>query len=247
MLRRLDEGAYGKVEELFRDFAPHRGHWGSALRGAAPGEVLADSAEEPRAALVRPDDGFAYIACRGDPAAFAADCRGLFARESAEAAARGEGSCLELVTDDPALESRVAEFFGDLPWFAVPRLLFRAPAAPPAPSAPPPGALPRRLREGRGIGVVLEMEGREAGCARTMTYGGEAEVDIEVEEPFRGRGLGRLLGAELLRFCADEGLAARWTCWEDKEESRRLAERLGFILERRFMVYIHDSAEGAGS
>jgi len=69
----------------------------------------------------------------------------------------------------------------------------------------------------------------------------------KVEEHFRGRGLGRLLGAELLRFCADEGLAARWTCWEDKEESRRLAERLGFILERRFMVYIHDSAEGAGS
>jgi len=244
MPHRVAEDRYPEVEELFRDFSLHRGHWGSVLRRAAPGEVLADDPEMPRAALVRPADGFAYVASRGDASAFEAGCRSLFAREAAGAAARGEEYCLELVADDPGLESRVEEFFGELPHFPVTRLAFRGPSSPPAAGPAPAGAVLARRREPRGIGVALELDGREAGRASGMVYRGEAEIDIEVEESLRGRGLGRLLGAELLRYCADEGLAARWSCWEDKAGSRRLAERLGFALERRFQVHIHDSAAG---
>jgi GNAT superfamily N-acetyltransferase len=239
MLVRLDAPAFRSVEGLFSGFAFHRGHWGSVLTLAIPGRVFADSHGEPHAALIRPDDGFTYLACRGDLTAFAADCRALFAREAAE---KRREYCLELISDDPELESRIADFFGELPFFDVPRLWYRPPEKQPPIPAAPEGAVLCRSREGSELRLVLELAGREAGSARAWTYGGEAEIDIAVAEDLRRRGLGAYLGAEFLRYCADEGLTPRWCCWEDKPESRRLAERLGFSLERTFSVHIHDES-----
>lgn len=256
-LAELPAGQGGRVAPLFASFRLHRAHWGSVLAGANPGRIFVDDARSPRLALVWPGDGFQYLAADGQPGPALAELSALLAREA-------KGACLELVVDDPRLEAGLPALFGGLSHFSVPRLLFRLPpgwkarvpggvdeaasgsaargAGAPGSGASGPHAPSRVLRE-RGpssISVVLELDGRQAGRCRAWTWEGEAEADIFVEEESRGRGLGALLGREFLRCCRDEGLEPVWSCWEDREESRRLALALGFELDRAFLVHIHD-------
>ncbi len=253
----LPPGEGARAAPLFASFRLHRAHLGSVLAGANPGRVFVDEARSPRLALVWPGDGFQYLAAEGEPGPALAELSSLLAREA-------KGACLELVVDDPRLEARLPAIFGGLSYFSVPRLLFRLPpgwkasgpgggdeAASGAAArgadaalsgASGPGAPARLFRE-RGpssIAVVLELGGRMAGRCRAWTWEGEAEADIFVEEESRGHGLGALLGREFLRYCRDEGLEPVWSCWEDREESRRLALALGFELDRAFLVHIHD-------
>lgn len=235
-MRELQRASYGKAAALFDDFPFHKGHLGAVLLGALPGRVFVDDLERPKGAVIWPGDGFQYLACEaGRTEAFLTDCAPLFGKE-------GSGACLELVAGDAELESRIALAFGGMTHFTVPRLSFEAPASPPeAPALPPRFAIGLE-REAHRLRLVLrETEtGAEAGFCAAWIYHGEAETDIAIREDLRGKGLGKALGAAYLGLCAREGLKPAWTCWEDKEASRRLALALGFHDPKVFLVHIHD-------
>lgn len=231
-----DRNCLEAVASLFGSFGVHRGHFGSVLTGALPGSLLVDEWEDPSWALIMPSDGFAYLACQGDPGPFVREWREIVEMEAA-------GGCLELIVDDDAVEAKIGDIFGAISRFEVPRLAFLAPLATGEGGIETDLAAGLRFVRSRSpsrIDVGLFERGVEIGHCGGWVYGGEVETDIRIDESRRGQGLGTRLGQEYIKACAEDGLSPRWSCWEDKEESVRLARRLGFRGERVFKVHIHE-------
>lgn len=96
------------------------------------------------------------------------------------------------------------------------------------------GSLDAFLREGFGVvalrdGAVIGHAGTYAVCSFGM------EVQIEVLPAHRGQGVATALAAELLLESIRRGLEPHWDA--ENAVSSRLAQRLGYRLERAYTVH----------
>lgn len=231
----LAKGDFLRVAGLFDSFGFHRGHWGSVLQGRMEGRVHVDDTGCPRGAMIWPADGFQYLASDGhDDAAFLEACNAVFERELA-------GACREVLVAQAGLAAGIDRVFGGLPHFAVERFAYRPPSGPPPPvGAPAEGGRFSLSRDEGSILLTLEDGHGEVGSCRGMVYGRDAEIDIRIVEGRRRQGWGSFLAAEFLTRCFEAGLVPQWSCWADKEESNRLARRLGFHSPEVIEVHIYD-------
>ena len=95
--------------------------------------------------------------------------------------------------------------------------------------------------------LVAELDGRVIGFAGAWVILDESHVtNIAVLEPFRGRGIGRLLTAGLLQYLANLGAAyATLEVRRSNEVAQRLYESLGFVRLGVRKKYYEDNGEDA--
>jgi hypothetical protein len=208
------------------------------------GAILADRWPEPRAALAATADN---LALAGDPAALApADLQGVAGFLDAP---QGFAPLLRASFPDMALWDRVI-YALDGP----PRL------------APVVGAEVRRLAAGdahqlwalsRESAWVAKTWGGPQGLAASgMAWGGFAggrlaavactffagrsyeEIGVATEPGYRGRGLSAACAAGLCGDIIARERRPSWTTSPDNAASMRVAEKLGFTLRRRDVLYV---------
>jgi len=78
--------------------------------------------------------------------------------------------------------------------------------------------------------VWVETVGVETGCV---------EIGIETKEPHRRKGYAALTATAFIDDCLSKGLIPVWCCWDFREGSKELAEKLGFeIIEERRAIFL---------
>lgn len=93
----------------------------------------------------------------------------------------------------------------------------------------------------QGFAVAALLYGEIIGHAGTYAVAGDAmEVQIEVQPRFRSRGVATALAAELLLESLGRGIAPHWDA--ENPISSRLAQRLGYRLERTYAVHFPEIA-----
>jgi GNAT superfamily N-acetyltransferase len=75
-------------------------------------------------------------------------------------------------------------------------------------------------------------------CYSIFTGGGEAEIDIQTAENYRGQGLGTITATAFIEECLKRELRPNWACWPFREASCALAKKLGFE-EREDLPVLH--------
>ncbi len=88
----------------------------------------------------------------------------------------------------------------------------------------------------RGVGFGVLGDGRfVAGCSSFAIGGGRLEIEIDTHPDFRRRGLARVVGAAMVRWCLDHGLEP---CWDAANPmSSALARQLGFISTGPYVAH----------
>jgi GNAT superfamily N-acetyltransferase len=88
----------------------------------------------------------------------------------------------------------------------------------------------------RGIGFGVLREGRfVAGCSSFAIGGGALEIEIDTHPDFRRRGLARVVGAQMVLWCIENGLEP---CWDAANSmSAALARQLGFAPTEQYTAY----------
>jgi GNAT superfamily N-acetyltransferase len=236
VLKPLSDGS--ALRGLYSTFSRHRAHVGSAIAGAIPAKFLADDERKPTCAIVEPESGFSYLALapRADADGFLEACSVEFSRR--------KDSCVELISDARKLDSALERAMGDRPHFPVERIRYE------------PGEL-ASFELPAGLAIASELSGdpasgyaslalldaeRELGRCSAWLDSSYAEVDLSIEEEARGRGYGSALASAFLKWCAELGIKAEWTCWADNVASNALAKKLGMVEASRFPVLISDPA-----
>jgi RimJ/RimL family protein N-acetyltransferase len=84
-----------------------------------------------------------------------------------------------------------------------------------------------------GGGVMAEKDGEVGAIAFSATrFDDWLEIGIETRAAFRGQGLARAVAAAMIRQCLDSGLTPVWACRQENAGSLRLAQSLGFVIEK---------------
>ena len=81
-----------------------------------------------------------------------------------------------------------------------------------------------------------------ASASSFLSLDGEVELDVSTAEEYRGMGLATACAVAMLRDCAARGITVHWDA--QNAASRRLAEKLGFAVDRVYPVYWVDAEEG---
>ena len=82
-------------------------------------------------------------------------------------------------------------------------------------------------------------DGRLASVACTFFLGERYEdIGVVTEEEFRGMGLSVACAGALCGDIINRGHRPSWTTWADNQASIRVAEKLGFTLNRRTIHYL---------
>jgi RimJ/RimL family protein N-acetyltransferase len=80
------------------------------------------------------------------------------------------------------------------------------------------------------ISVWVENVGVEINCV---------EIGIGTKEPYRRNGYALLTASAFINDCLTQNLVPVWCCWDFREGSKELAEKLGFeIIERRRAIFL---------
>lgn len=81
--------------------------------------------------------------------------------------------------------------------------------------------------------LVAEVQGQVAGCCGFTNCGGEGNIDnVVVDEPFRGKGIGRMLLQELLRQGEELGIQDfTLEVRVSNEPAIHVYQKLGFVSE----------------
>ena len=88
-----------------------------------------------------------------------------------------------------------------------------------------------------GLGYVILHNGEIVSGASTYAYfHGGIEVEIDTRPDYQRRGLATICGAALILECLRRGLYPNWDA--HNKESLVLAEKLGYVLERAYPVYL---------
>ena len=102
------------------------------------------------------------------------------------------------------------------------------------------GSRERYLELGRGM-VILK-EGRiVSGASSYSRYREGIEIEVDTVEEERRKHLATIVCAALILRCLEEGLYPSWDA--QNMHSVRLAEKLGYELDREYTAYEVDSAE----
>lgn len=75
-------------------------------------------------------------------------------------------------------------------------------------------------------------------CNALMIGQEEAEIDVYTHEDFQKRGFAFKTSITLIEVLIKKGITPNWTCWKAKENSIRLAKRLGFENATYINAYI---------
>ncbi|MDR0929399.1 MAG: GNAT family N-acetyltransferase [Oscillospiraceae bacterium] len=224
----------------------------SALSGLAQARAFADEAERPASALVvlsRP--GIAFAAGRA-PAALPEALRGF----------RG---WYEVVDPPPAwhpvlaawsIKSRATARYQMDPPAAFDRALLKRLAVPPEGYTLRPydaalvgqalsmewskdqidcfGSAEAFLADGLGM-ALLEGDALVSGCASFCRHQDGYEIQVDTRADRRGQGFATCVSAAFILRCLERGLVPHWDA--ANAESLRLAERLGFVLDRAYPAW----------
>ncbi len=88
----------------------------------------------------------------------------------------------------------------------------------------------------RGIGSAVLFGGELVGGASSYTaYRGGIEIEIDVREDFRRKGIGTACAADLILRCLDKGLDPSWDA--ANPVSAELAQKLGYRLKGEYPAY----------
>lgn len=87
-----------------------------------------------------------------------------------------------------------------------------------------------------GLGVVILKDGELVSGASTYArYLEGIEIEIDTKETCRRKGLALVCGAKLILECLDAGLYPSWDA--HNKGSAALAEKLGYHVDREYLVY----------
>lgn len=79
----------------------------------------------------------------------------------------------------------------------------------------------------RGVGFCILFNEKIVSAATSMASSRYAiDIEIETEDNFRKKGLGTIVGAELVLYCIQNNIVPKWLA--ANKDSEKLAERLGF-------------------
>ncbi len=96
-----------------------------------------------------------------------------------------------------------------------------------------------------GSGAAVLHDGRIVASASSfLSYQGEVELDVSTDAAFRRMGLATACVRQMLHDCQKRGLIVHWDA--QNEESRRLAEKFGFQIQKIYTVYIIKDSESNG-
>ncbi len=89
----------------------------------------------------------------------------------------------------------------------------------------------------RGLGIAVIKNGAlVSGASSYSVYTGGIEIEIDTKPEFRKKGLATACGAKMIIECLKQGLYPSWDAHDLR--SVALAEKLGYQIERPYVVYI---------
>lgn len=71
-----------------------------------------------------------------------------------------------------------------------------------------------------------------------MTGLNHVEIDISTKESYRQKGFAYRVSKTLIYDLIKQGFTPEWNCWQIKNASQKLAEKLGFTLEKVIPAYV---------
>ncbi len=90
----------------------------------------------------------------------------------------------------------------------------------------------------KGIGFAIMKDGQLASyCYSVFSSEDAIEIDVHTKENFRGLGLATLVSSPVINQCIANGKNPNWECFWDNTPSLRLAEKLGYSVEKEYPVY----------
>lgn len=259
----LPRASYALVEPLFAELDHHLSA-AAVLAGSMPGQVLADSAQAPAAALISSPEG-CYLAA-GEPQAALDFGRAALARILA---AWPEISLFVA----PGWEPHVAALCAGLSYATHPRRRYRLGRLSGGWHLPASLSLARLdaailgrpdLREHHivrwargnwgstekflsgGFGfAVFAGEQPASWCLADSAVGERCEVGIHTHPDQRRRGLAAAVVAATVDYALGQGFTeVGWHCGEENLGSQGVAEKVGFKLTHRFQVIDCRNKEG---
>lgn len=91
---------------------------------------------------------------------------------------------------------------------------------------------------GRGIGFYMQKDDKVVGVAySSLVCSNAIEISIIVEPDYYRQGIATALSCQLLKWCIEHHLAPHWDA--ANEESCKLAEKLGYQPEGKYMAYFY--------
>ena len=90
----------------------------------------------------------------------------------------------------------------------------------------------------QALGVCVLQGGRLVGVCYAAGISGPdgpiAEIDVYLDEGYRGQGLGRAVAAAFIQACLARRVIPHWDCYANNQASWRLAKSLGFGNARQY-------------
>lgn len=91
----------------------------------------------------------------------------------------------------------------------------------------------------RGFGFCLRNGGEIIStCFSAFVSGNQYEISITTHPQHRKRGFGTLTASAYIERCLQSGIEPVWQCWHDNAPSVGLAQKLGFVPEMDYPVYL---------
>lgn len=90
-----------------------------------------------------------------------------------------------------------------------------------------------------GFGFCLRKGGEIiSNCFSVFVSRGRYEISITTHPEYRRRGFGTLAAAAYIERCLQHNIEPVWQCWKDNAASVKLAQKLGFVPEMDYPVYL---------
>ena len=92
------------------------------------------------------------------------------------------------------------------------------------------------LKKGKGFCLLYGQEIAATAFSSAVSHE-EIDIGVETAEPFRNQGCAALVAQKMVQYVLDTGKRPVWECYTDNIGSRRTAERIGFVLEKKFSFF----------
>ncbi len=235
MLFEIPRSLFYRVEPLLVHLPYHYAHAGAVCTGIIPGTILVDSDVTPTHAVILPDDGFCYCISLDNDVTFLQECNEYFFMQK-------KVDVLEVIVSCQTLADNIAILFGGRENFSIPRKLYTLDFS--VFSRSTVSNIPEvtyNITSGDSR-VTIEMiyNHQNAGVCSALIYNRHAEIDISIHEEYRQKGWGTCLAYVATKYCVEHNIIPDWTCWDEKESSKRIAEKLGYALDSQFSVFIFE-------
>ncbi|HYO57094.1 GNAT family N-acetyltransferase [Archangium sp.] len=87
----------------------------------------------------------------------------------------------------------------------------------------------------KGLGYFIEDGGEIVSAVMSAAVsGGEAEIDVQTDKAYRGRGYAQYLCHRFIEDCLERGMLPKWDCFKENIPSVNSAKKLGFEVEGEY-------------